>query len=79
MPKFIPMYIVSTSPDLKQAATNLRFQSVSPCNVMLYMWCDINLYFMHTIQGGIQILYRIEVQTLLIDCHRYDLDTEIGE
>ena len=46
---------------------------------MLHMWCDINLYFMHTIQGEIQILYRIEAQTLLIDCHRYDLVTEIED
>ena len=34
---------------------------------------------MHTIQGEIQILYRIEVQTLLIDCHRYDLVAEIAD
>ena len=34
---------------------------------------------MHTTQGEIQILYRIEVQTLLIDCHRYDLVTEIED
>ena len=32
---------------------------------------------MHTIQGEIQILYRIEVQTLLIDCYRYDFVTGI--
>ena len=41
--------------------------------------CDINLCFMHTIQGEIQILYRIEVQTLLIDCYRYDFVTEIAD
>ena len=34
---------------------------------------------MHTIQGEIQILYRIEVQAILIDCHRYDLVTEIAD
>ena len=34
---------------------------------------------MHTIQGEIQILSRIEVQTLLIDCHRYDIVTEIAD
>ena len=34
---------------------------------------------MHTIQGEIQILYRIEFQTILIDCHRYDFGTEIAD
>ena len=32
---------------------------------------------MHTIQGEIQILYRIEFQTYLIDCYRYDFHTGI--
>ena len=37
------------------------------------------MLYAYTIQGEIQILYRIEVQTLLIDCHRYDIVTEIED
>ena len=35
------------------------------------------MLYAYAIQGEIQILYRIEVQTLLIDCHRYDIVTEL--